>query len=438
MPDSRLDIPNVARWPERPLRDVCELISRGTAPVYVERSEVMAIGQRCVTLSGFDASKGRPHAARVRAGVLRPETGDVLLNSTGTGTIGRACVFDGLGSFVVDGHVTDLRPSAGSLDGRWLNAVLRSSWGQAHLERYCFSGSTNQVELNRLPLAGTRIPIPSLGEQRAAAAIHDTVDATIRQTEAIMDKLKQVKQGLLHDLLTRGIAANGELRPPQSQAPDLYRDSPLGWIPTEWDVGGIARYLDADSGIKPGPFGSSIKKENYSTTGFKVFGQEQVIAGDQDLGDYFVPLRKFQELQDFAVAPGDVLISLVGTIGKVLVLSEPLRPGLINPRLMRLRPNRREALPEFVGLLIASEVYARQVLANAGGGTMPVINKRIVSRIQVPVLPLSEQVEVWRAMLAADRRIDTEQETLAKLAKKQSGLMDDLLTGRVRVTPLLA
>ena len=67
------------------------------------------------------------------------------------------------------------------------------------------------------------------------AEILDTLDTTIRQTEAIIEKLKQVKQGLLHDLLTRGIDANGELRPPQSQAPHLYKDSPLGWIPREWE-----------------------------------------------------------------------------------------------------------------------------------------------------------------------------------------------------------
>ena len=76
----------------------------------------------------------------------------------------------------------------------------------------------------------------AIAEQVKIAEVLDTLDTTIRQTEAIIEKLKQVKQGLLHDLLTRGIDANGELRPPQSQAPHLYKDSPLGWIPTEWDV----------------------------------------------------------------------------------------------------------------------------------------------------------------------------------------------------------
>ena len=80
-------------------------------------------------------------------------------------------------------------------------------------------------------------------EQPIIARILDTLDTAIHETEAIIAKLKAVKQGLLHDLLTRGIAANGELRPPQAEAPNLYKDSPLGWIPKEWGVKPLGEIL---------------------------------------------------------------------------------------------------------------------------------------------------------------------------------------------------
>lgn len=281
------------------------------------------------------------------------------------------------------------------------------------------------------------VALPPLPQQTLIADVLDTLDTTIRRTEAIIAKLKLVKQGLLHDLLTRGIDANGELRPPQSQAPHLYKPTPLGWIPKEWDAGVIADYLDSRDGIKPGPFGSSLKKESYAASGFKVYGQEQVIAGDQDIGDYFVPSRKFLELQDFAVAANDVLVSLVGTIGKVLVLKDPLRPGLINPRLMRLRPNLSTAIPEFVELLLTSTSFVRQVVSRAGGGTMPVLNKTIISRILVPKVPVGEQRSIVNVTFATDVRCLREMDGLNKLALEKSALMDDLLTGHVRVTPLL-
>ena len=218
-------IPDEAGWEKKTLDELCSLISRGTAPVYVESSSVLAIGQRCVTASQFAPEFTRPHAERAMRNVLRPESGDVLLNSTGTGTIGRSVVFDHDGAFIVDGHVTVLRPKPEVADGRWLNAVLRTSWGQRHLERFCYAGSTNQLELSRTPVKASMLPVPSLAEQHAIAQVLDTLDKAIRKTEALIDKLKAVKQGLLHDLLTRGIGANGQLRLPQSEAPQIGRAS---------------------------------------------------------------------------------------------------------------------------------------------------------------------------------------------------------------------
>lgn len=88
--------------------------------------------------------------------------------------------------------------------------------------------SINQRQLGEIP-----IPKVNVTEALKISEILDTLDTVIHETEAIIAKLKAVKQGLLHDLLTRGIAANGELRPSQSEAPHLYKESPLGWIPKE-------------------------------------------------------------------------------------------------------------------------------------------------------------------------------------------------------------
>lgn len=88
--------------------------------------------------------------------------------------------------------------------------------------------------LNDSDVRCLKIFLPSYGEQQRVSQVLDTLGTAIHETEAIIAKLKAVKQGLLHDLLTRGIDANGELRPPQAEAPHLYKESPLGWIPQEW------------------------------------------------------------------------------------------------------------------------------------------------------------------------------------------------------------
>ena len=436
MSDKRIDIPNHAGWSEGVIEDLCSVVSRGTAPVYVEDSAVRAIGQRCVAARGFRAEFARPHSEKAMNNVLRAVVGDVLLNSTGTGTIGRSCVFDDLGTFIVDGHVTVLR-APDYETGVWLDAVLRTPWAQGHLERFCYSGSTNQIELNNTALRESSLPLPDGKERKGIAKALSAVDALIKVAEISIEKLKLVKQGLLHDLLTRGIDLNGELRPLPSAGRGTYAGTALGLLPNEWRPGRIIEYLDESEGLKPGPFGSSIKKETYAETGFKVYGQEQVISGDQNAGDYFVPLRKFQELNDFAVREGDVLISLVGTVGKVLLLRAPLQPGLINPRLMRLRCSYDKAIPEFISLLVGSTLYARQISRFAGGGTMPVINKSILSAIMTPIIGVDEQrriVDVWESLA---RRLENEVMACAKLREQKLGLMDDLLTGRVRVTCLL-
>ena len=117
-------------WTTTSIDEAVSLLRRGTAPVYVERSPVRAIGQRCVRSSGFNTSAARPHLESV-PGAVEPQAGDVLLNSTGTGTIGRSCVFPGnIGKFMVDGHVTVLRARPEVADGRIVNEFLRSPEGQ--------------------------------------------------------------------------------------------------------------------------------------------------------------------------------------------------------------------------------------------------------------------------------------------------------------------
>ena len=440
MPDMQMRIPNAAHWPVTQLGDVCALISRGTAPVYVERSDVMAIGQRCVTVAGFDAGKARPHSHRAMRGVVEPACGDVLLNSTGTGTIGRSCVFRHKGQFVLDGHVTVLRPNQARLDGRWLNAVLRSAWGQSHLERFCYSGSTNQVELNRVPLAATCLPLPPIHEQRLAAEVLDTLDTTIRQTEAIIAKLKQVKQRLLHDLLTRGIADNGELRPPQSEAPRLYKESALGWIPIRWDVCGVLDIAPADRQcILTGPFGAQLGQADFIAEGVPVLRIGNVQAGYIDWTDtQFVSYAKAARLDRFSVLSGDLLFARQGaTTGRNALADDRSNGALINYHLIRVAVDRGRCEPTFLHAAFNSHHSRGQVDQEKGRGTREGINSKQIAALRFVLPPIREQSAIVARVKALGDIMAQEALLAAKQRTLKSGLMDDLLTGRVRVTPLL-
>ncbi|WP_196800304.1 restriction endonuclease subunit S [Thioalkalivibrio sp. ALR17-21] len=325
---------------------------------------------------------------------------------------------------------------SGNIHSGYLAHYFRSQDFKEEVKRYTKGSAQPGLNLDDVEKMVVRKP-QALGEQITIASILDTLDTQIQKTEALIAKLEKVKEGLLHDLLTRGIDENGQLRPSPGQAPELYKESQLGLIPREWKAGYLIDCVVKASGIKPGPFGSSITKDSYTEKGFKIYGQEQVISENQDYGNYFISGRKFQELSEFSVKKGDVLISLVGTIGRSLLIQDGYKEGVINPRLMRIRVNCDIALPSFVAELIKSKPFSRRLVALAGGGTMPVINKGAISRVAIPLVPLNEQEEISRRIMSIKNRIYSESHLHSKLLAKKAGLMDDLLTGRVRVTPLL-
>src|SRR5206468_10875859 len=96
-----------------------------------------------------------------------------------------------------------------------------------------------------------RVFCPEKEERWRIAAVLDTVDEAITKTEAVIAKLRQVRAGLLHDLLTRGLDQHGQLRDPIAN-PEQFQDSPLGRIPREWDEKRLsALCIHIGSGVTP-------------------------------------------------------------------------------------------------------------------------------------------------------------------------------------------
>jgi type I restriction enzyme S subunit len=313
------------------------------------------------------------------------------------------------------------------IDARWLYYSLCSS----DLER--LNEATGVPSISREWLRRITVGDHSPTEQREVSRVLKCVDEAVALTETLIAKMQQVKAGMMHDLFTRGVTPDGRLRPTRAEAPHLYKEFPLGWIPKEWSPGKLTDYLDPVSGVKPGPFGSSLTKDIYTEAGYRIYGQEQVIAGSLEVGNYYISPSKFAEMRDFEVKSGDVLVSMVGTIGSVLLVAAPFAPGIINPRLVRLRPHTTHTAPKFLGQLLLSNAVLRQLNALSGGGTMPVINGKIVRRLTVPVLPVEEQRKIAIRIEAIASLGTGASIELNSLGMLKSGLMSDLLTGRVRV-----
>jgi len=95
--------------------------------------------------------------------------------------------------------------------------------------------ATGVPSINRNWLGKTSFKNPGAARQSKIAAILSSIGESIEKTEALIEKYQHIKAGLMHDLFTRGIGADGKLRPPREQAPELYQQTPIGWIPKEWE-----------------------------------------------------------------------------------------------------------------------------------------------------------------------------------------------------------
>ena len=274
----------------------------------------------------------------------------------------------------------------------------------------------------------------SVAEQKKVAEVLDTLDTTIRQVKAIIAKLKQVKQGLLHDLLTRGIGANGELRPPRSEAPQLYKPSSLGWIPKEWDA---HQLRDLATLITSGSRGWAA---HYVDAGALFVRSQNVRMGFLDFSDrQHVAPPPGSEGQRTRLEGCDLLITITGnSVGNVAHVSENWQEIAFVSQHVGLVRLRDPSLSLLAAHYLVQGAPGNQQLIDAQyGQSKPGLNLENLRDLRVPCPSTEERTAVVERIASVDMRIETEERYLSKLSEFKQGLMDDLLTGRVRVTPLL-
>ncbi|MBE3211115.1 restriction endonuclease subunit S [Enterobacter cloacae complex sp. P32C] len=177
--------------------------------------------------------------------------------------------------------------------------------------------------------------------------------------------------------------------------------------------------------LKAGPFGSALKKSMYVPTGYKIYGQEQVISGDENLGDYYVDREKYESLISCKVQPGDMLISLVGTIGKVLVLSNKCQDGIINPRLVKISLF-KDVCRNYIQAVLASKLIQDELFQESHGSTMHVLNLGLLKKLIFPLPPMSEQFRIIDKINALDLLCEHLKSRLQSAQQTQLHLADTL------------
>ena len=272
------------------------------------------------------------------------------------------------------------------------------------------------------------IPVPPLKEQQKIAEILSSVDAAIEKTEQVIAKTEEVKKGLMQQLLTKGIGHT------------KFKDSKLGLIPESWNLIDFIEVADSniDYSFTGGPFGSDLKSEDYTENGVRII-QLQNIKDGYFNDDYkiFTSEEKADKLKSCNIYPGEIIIAkMADPLARACLVPDKDSRYLMASDGIRLSIDKCKFDINFV-LYSINSIYFRNQAEEVGTGTTRLrIGLSALKKLQFKVPPLEEQKRISSIILSFDNKIKNEQEKLIKLKNCKKGLMQQLLTGQVRVGAL--
>ena len=291
-------------------------------------------------------------------------------------------------------------------------------------------GSTMQ-HVTRKELDRFCAPFPcSKPEQTKIAEILSTVDQAIDQTESLIAKRQRIKTGLMQDLLTRGIDKDGNLR---SEDTHKFKDSSLGRIPVEWEVRRLEELTEkivdgvhrtptyVDSGI---PF---IVVTDL-TKGLEICYSDTRLISERDHKEFFKRADP---------RTGDVLVTKDGTLGVARIVGKNAPPFSIFVSVAMLRARAELCLPELIWSFFDSGQFLRQLGALSAGTGLAHIHLEHFRKFLLRRPPIQEQHMIFKILTEHGLLLQKELLGSAKLRRQKTALMQDLLTGNVRVIPFL-
>ncbi len=210
-----------------------------------------------------------------------------------------------------------------------------------------------------------------------------------------------------------------------------FKDTEIGRIPKEWGVttiGNVARL------IRSGPFGSELTLKDKKEAGYPVYGQEAVLQKDFTKIVMRISTEKFEKLKSMEIRPGDLLVTIRGTLGQAAIVPKEAERGIIHTNLAIIRLKENMIAAEFLEYLL-NEYWPirRQIESWASSTTLGALYTWMLGKIKIPLPPLEEQKKIAQILLSVDKKLEIERKEKEKLKRIKRALMDILLTGKVRV-----
>lgn len=397
------------------LKEICDYISRGTTPDYVDESPYKVMNQATFSKGRLDEDNIRYTSKNVREAQIKK--GDLLMASTGGGVLGKVFFFDSDDtSFYADSHVSILRNSKGKNLMKYLYYVFSIKYDE--INATMVKGSTNQTELQRNYLLAYEMDIPSLSKQKRIVDYLDAelgkIDARIAVLEKEQDAYARLKKSVIHHAVTRGLNPNVSLK-----------DSGVKWIgliPEHWE---LQRF-------------KSIFTECKSVT---ETGQEDLLS----VSEYYGVARRIDKMEDgeyesradslvgYKVCKkDDLVINIMLAWKRGLGFSD--FDGIVSPAYAVYRG--KNIAPHYFHYLMRTDMYVAEYKRNSKG----IIDSRLrmytdrFNNIMAIVPPLSEQQAIAAYLDEKCSKIDAATENIGKqidaLKRLKRALINEVVTGQ--------
>jgi type I restriction enzyme S subunit len=306
---------------------------------------------------------------------------------------------------------------------KWLYYFLKSDYFDFQINRLLDGSTQKFVPLSTL--RNLKVPVPiNIRQQQKIAKILTTVDNLIEKTQALIEKYTAIKQGMMADLFTRGIDLSGtpdtnpnhgQPRPPYEQAPELYKQTELGWVPKEWELTNLGDCCEVSNNLRK-PISAEEREKikgdysYYGCTGILDFIDEYRVDGEYVIigedGDHFLKFSR-QEMT--------ILID-----GKFNVNNHA-----------HIVSGTEKCRTEWFHFYFVHRDIT-YFLTRQGAGRFK-LKKETLLELPMLLPSITEQKAIYSRYQSINGKQNIERKYLAKLSKTKKGLMQDLLTGKVKV-----
>lgn len=277
------------------------------------------------------------------------------------------------------------------------------------------STRSGQPGINSNEYSSFNIQIPPIEEQEKIASILSTVDKQIDNVDVLIEKNKELKKGLMQQLLTKGIGHT------------KFKKTEIGEIPEEWEVN--SKFINIKSG-----FGFKLKEYVYD--GIPLIRINNVMYGkiiDDELS--YLPEEYIESYKEFVLKKGDILLALNRPItnNRLKIGIVDKEPAMLYQRVGKLQFKTKKYLGEFFYQYMQSDKFIKALENTLVGSDQPYIKTSEFEKLKFPVPSIEEQQKIVSILSEVDKRIEEYENKKQKLEELKKGLMQRLLTGEIRV-----